>query len=76
VITNADQLLTAEPDRELSILVSVLDRAGGEWALPIAWNQPWDPAAPFQVLFTATGSATDLRSRLDQAGGQVGTLVL
>jgi hypothetical protein len=46
VITNADQLLTAEPDRERSILVSVLDRAGGEWALPIARNQPWDrPAA-------------------------------
>lgn len=67
VITDADQVLADEPDQRFGLFCSVLERAGEEWATPVARGEWWDrPAVPFHtVLHAAPGRGDALRARLD-----------
>lgn len=62
------QVLADEPNRQLEILLQVLDRVAAEWSLPVAIGQPWDrPAVPFHVEFCeAPGVASALSARFEK----------
>jgi hypothetical protein len=49
LITNSDQLLEKEPDRQLPLLLKSLEQAGQEWGTPVQGEWP-RPARPFHAI--------------------------
>lgn len=70
VITDADRVLSNEPDVEFAVFLNSLNRAGETWSKPIKLGEPWDrTAVPFHSVLVAESEAqADLKRRVEGAG--------
>lgn len=71
-VTSASQVLTDSPTDDWARLLAFADKAGKEWATPVAEGEWWDrPGRPFHVVFQEQPEASEaLLWRL--AGAPVG----
>jgi hypothetical protein len=52
IVTESAAVLTEEDEKEFSIFISLLDKAGREWSQPVETSEWWRrPAVPFHVIF-------------------------
>jgi hypothetical protein len=73
VISEPDEVLAAEADTELAILVRTLVNAAEAYARPVESGEWWDrPGVPFHiVLLAAPPGVADVRARWHAAGAEV-----
>lgn len=70
VVRDAMAILAGEKQTDFAALLDLLQSVCGEWAKPIAEQQPWDrEAVPFHVvLHTQSKDLLALRRRIQKSG--------
>jgi len=73
IIKNSEYLLNKESDEVLMSFLSILDRAGNEWATPITQGEEWDrKGVPFHtILELDKNKASDFQLRLQKLGFEI-----
>jgi Barstar (barnase inhibitor) len=71
IVTDAEQVLDAEPPQVFALWLEVLTRVAAAWAQPVAAGEAWDrPAVPMHVVLQIEGHLLGvLRSRF--AGAEI-----